>query len=99
MGFSILYTEDTLEDLEKIKDGSTNDCNFILNKIENILSTNPFPFGTTIKRLRNIQPTMYRLRINASQSYRVFYRIIGNLIYIIKIVPKKDADRALKRYF
>ena len=99
MGFSILYTEDALQDLEKIKDRSSNDCDFTLNKIEDILTVNPFPFGTTIKRLRNIQPAMYRLRINATQSYRVFYRIISNSIYIINIVPKRDADKVLKKYF
>ena len=99
MAFSILYTEDATKDLEQIKARSINDCNFILSKIENILTANPFPFGTTIKRLRNIQPVMYRLRINATQSYRVFYRIIGNSIYIIKVVPKKDAEKILKRYF
>ena len=63
-----------------------------------MLTLNPFPFGSTIKKLKNIQPVMYRLRVNATQSYRAFYRIIGNSIYILKIVAKKDADKVLKRY-
>ena len=71
----------------------------ILKKIEGILTTNPFPFGQTIKKLKNIQPILYRLRVNASASYRIFYRIIGSSIYILKIVPKKDVDRILKNYF
>ena len=99
MGFSIFYTKDALKDLEHIKSRITNDCVLILKKIEGILTINPFPFGQTIKKLKNIQPTLYRLRVNASISYRVFYRIVGNSVYVLKIVPKKDADRLLKRYF
>ena len=99
MGFNIFYNKDAIKDLENIKIKVPSDCELILKKFENILSTNPFPFGQTIKRLKNIQPTLYRLRVNASISYRIFYRIIGSSIYILKVVPKKDADKILKRYF
>lgn len=99
MGFSIFYNKDALKDLENIKIKIPSDCGVILKKIENILGTNPFSFGQTIKRLKNIQPALYRLRVNASVSYRIFFRIIGNSIYILKVIPKKDADKILKRYF
>lgn len=99
MGFNIFYDKDALKDLENIKIKIPSDCLIILKKIEDILTTNPFTFGQTVKRLKNIQPALYRLRVNASISYRVFYRIIGDSIYILKIVPKKDADKVLKRYF
>ena len=99
MAFNIFYNKDALKDLENIKNKIPNDCVVILKKIENILTANPFPFGQTIKKLKNIQPTLYRLRVNASMSYRIFYRVIGNSIYILKVVPKKDADRILKNYF
>lgn len=99
MAFNIFYNKNALKDLENIKDKIPADCVVILKKIENILTDNPFPFGQTIKKLKNIQPTLYRLRVNASVSYRIFYRMIGNSIYILKIVPKKDADKILKSYF
>ena len=99
MAFNIFYNKDALKDLENIKSKIPNDCVVILKKIENILTDNPFPFGQTIKKLKNIQPTLYRLRVNASVSYRVFYRMIGSSIYILKVVPKKDSDRILKNYF
>ncbi len=99
MAFDVFYNKDVLKDLENIKDKIPNDCVIILKKIENILTENPFPFGQTIKKLKNIQPTLYRLRVNASVSYRIFYRMIGSSIYILKIVPKKDADKILKNYF
>ena len=99
MAFNIFYNKDALEDLKNIKDKIPSDCVVILKKIENILTDNPVPFGQTVKKLKNIQPTLYRLRVNASISYRIFYRIIGSSIYLLKIVPKKDADRILKNYF
>ena len=99
MAFNIFYNKDALKDLENINGKIPNDCAVILKKIENILTNNPFPFGQTIKKLKNIQPTLYRLRVNASISYKIFYRIIGSSIYILKVVPKKDANRILKIYF
>ena len=99
MAFNVFYNKDALKDLENIKSKILNDCVILLKKIESILTNNPFPFGQTIKKLKNIQPTLYRLRVNAAISYRIFYRIIGGSIYILKIVAKKDADKVLKRYF
>ena len=73
MAFNIFYNKDALKDLENIKNKIPNDCVVILKKIENILTANPFPFGQTIKKLKNIQPTLYRLRVNASMSYRILF--------------------------
>ena len=99
MAFNILYTKESLEDLEKIKIKSALDSKTVFTKIEAILRNNPFPYGKTIKKLKGIKPDLYRLRINAIQSYRIFYRIIGSEIYILKIVSKKDADKTLRNYF
>lgn len=99
MGFNIFYYKDALRDLENIRDKISSDAKLILNKIEIVLTINPFPQGLTIKKLKNIQPYLYRLRVNGIINYRVFYRIIGDTIYILKIVPKKDADKILRRYF
>lgn len=98
MGFNILYYKDALSDLEKVKSKVFSDTELILNKIEHILVQNPFPQGSTIKKIKNVQPPLYRLRVNGIVSYRVFYRIIGNEIYILRVIPKKDADKVLKKY-
>lgn len=88
-----------MKDLEIVKYSRSKDCQVLLNKIEQILSLSPFPFGKTIKKIKGISPSLYRLRVNAYTSYRVFYRIVGNSIFILKIVSKKDADKVLKNYF
>ena len=98
MGFNIFYHKDALKDLEQIKFKIPEDPSFILKKIESILSINPFPHGLTTKKLKSIQPVMYRLRVNGIISYRVFYRIIENSIYILNIVSKKDSDKVLRKY-
>ena len=99
MGFNILYSKDALSDLERVKNKIFSDTELILNKIENILTQNPFPQESTIKKIKNVQPTLYRLRVNGVVSYRVFYRIIGKEVYVLRIIPKKDADKILKKYF
>ena len=99
MGFNIFYHKDALKDLENVKNRISSDGKLILTKIEAILAFNPFPYGSTIKKLKNIQPPLYRLRVNGIVSYRIFYRIIENAIYVLKIVPKKDSDKVLRKYF
>lgn len=99
MGFNIFYYKDAFKDLENVKNKIPTDAKLILTKIETILTLNPFPYGSTIKKLKNIQPPLHRLRVNGTISYRVFYRIIGDSIYILKIVPKRDVDKILKTLF
>lgn len=48
----------------------------IIKKIRAELVNNPFPRGATIKKLQGFETSIYRLRVNATQSYRVFYQII-----------------------
>ena len=99
MDFKIFYYKDALNDLENIKKRLPSDCELIINKIENILGINPFPKGSTVKKIKNVSPPLYRLRVNGIISYRIFYRIAGDAVYILKVIPKKDADKVLKKYF
>ena len=99
MGFNILYYKEVLSDLEHIKNKIHSDAKLLLNKIENILTQNPFPHGLTVKKIKNVQPPLYRLRVNWIVSYRAFYRIVGNEVYILRVIAKKDADKILRRYF
>jgi len=59
-----------------------------------ILSTNPFSFGGTIKKLRGFKPPLYRLR---SGDYRVLYRVHGDLVTIMRVIDRKDLERIIKR--
>ena len=97
MGFNLIYSKAAINDLENIKDSS--DQKFIISKIESILTQHPFPFGKTVKRIKEVEPPLYRLRVNAKQSYRIFYRITDKTVNIEKVVPKKDAHKVLKRLF
>ena len=64
-----------------------------------ILETSPFPFKKKIKKIKGSRAPLYRLRVDSeTQSFRVFYSFIKpNQVIILRIVPKKDADRILKK--
>jgi mRNA-degrading endonuclease RelE of RelBE toxin-antitoxin system len=97
--YKILYRPSAQADIEGIH---ASDRAFIIKKIGIELVANPFPRGKTIKKIQGFELALYRLRVNASQSYRVFYQIQGKSIIIIRVVPKKEADKTLKvlkKYF
>jgi mRNA interferase RelE/StbE len=58
------------------------------------LADNPFPTGSSIKKLKCFKPPLYRLR---SGDYRVLYRIQGSAILIMKIIARKGLERTIKR--
>ena len=62
-----------------------------------LLETSPFPDGKKIKKIRGTKQSLYRLRMDLpDQSYRVFYSILKpNLVFVLRIVPKKEADRII----
>lgn len=62
-----------------------------------ILETSPFPFKKKIKKIKGSREPLYRLRVDLrSQSYRIFYSILKpSSVIILRIVPKKEADRIL----
>jgi len=68
----------------------------IVRKMEAELTENPFPRAKTIKRLQGFDIAIYRLRVNAKQSYRVFYQIFEDEVIVRRIVPKKEADKVIK---
>jgi len=49
-----------------------------------------------IKRLRGISRPQYRLRVD--DDIRVFYDVIDNVVKVLVIVPKSQANNWLKRY-
>ncbi len=61
------------------------------------LENNPFPFKNKIKRIQGLKFPCYRLRIDLdSDSFRVFYGIENDIVFILRIIAKKDADKILK---
>ena len=63
-----------------------------------ILETEPFSYKKTIKRIRGLKFPCFRLRINIeNDSIRLFYGIEKNIIYVLRIVSKKDADKIITR--
>jgi len=61
------------------------------------LEGNPFPLRRRVKRIQGIKFPCYRLRVDCvSDSYRVFYGIDDKIVYVLRIVSKKDAERIIR---
>ncbi len=88
--FDIQLTETAAGDLDSIPDDLRRT---ILQDI-NILSTNPFLFGSNVKKLKGFMPPLYRLR---SGDYRVLYRVKGETVTIMRVIDRKDLERIIKR--
>ena len=63
----------------------------ILKKIQ-LLSTDPIPHGTTIKRLRGFTTPTFRLRVG---DYRIVFLLEGDKIVVLRIIHRRDLERAL----
>lgn len=88
--FDIQLTKIAAGDLDSIPDDLRRK---ILQDI-NILSTNPFLFGSNVKKLKGFMPPLYRLR---SGDYRVLYRVKGETVTIMRVIDRKDLERIIKR--
>jgi len=88
--FSIQITQSAIDDLDTIPKELRKK---ILPDIRN-LSSNPFPIGTMIKKLKGFKPPLYRLR---SGDYRVLYRVQGNMVTIMRVIGRKELERIIKR--
>ena len=88
--FNILLTETAASDLDSIPDDLRRR---ILQDI-NVLSANPFFFGSSVKKLKGFKPPLYRLR---SGDYRVLYRVTSETVTIMRVIDRKDLERIIKR--
>jgi len=62
-----------------------------------LLQDNPFPRGKRIKKMKGLKRAIYRLRIDSSEgSFRVLYWFAGSDIIVMRIVRRKDLDRATR---
>jgi mRNA-degrading endonuclease RelE of RelBE toxin-antitoxin system len=59
-----------------------------------ILRQAPFPSPPLKKKLKGFGFSLYRLRV---ADFRVLYRIDGKTITIMRVIDRKDLERAIKR--
>lgn len=94
VNFKIEFTTRAIKDLKKL---STQTQKLILK--ESIrLETQPFQFKNKIKKIRGINFPCYRLRIDFQfDSFRLFYGVDKDIIFILRVIPKRDADKIIQR--
>jgi len=92
MNFKVEFTTRAIKDLKKYQKDIQKQ---ILN--ESIrLESEPFQFKNKIRKIRGINFPCYRLRIDLkSDSYRLFYDIDNDIVYVLRIISKKDADKII----
>ena len=96
MKFSVELTKQATKDLDKLPKETLQKISTSLLSLEK----NPFPDKKRIKKIQGTKNPLYRLRIDtATDSFRAFYTITPELIiFNLRIVSKKNADRVLKQY-
>jgi len=93
MNFKVEYTKRAVRDLKTLS--SDLQTKIIQETIE--LENDPFPHKQKAKRIQGIKFPCYRLRVDSgSDSFRVFYGIEHEIIFILCIVSKKNAKKILK---
>lgn len=93
MKFKVEYTKRAVRDLKSLSIALKK--KIIQETIE--LEHDPFPHKKKIKRIQGMKFPCYRLRIDSgSDSFRVFFGIENDIIFILNIVSKKNAERILK---
>ena len=91
--FQVLFSKKAGHDFQRLAEGER----LALSEELLILESEPFPFKKKIKKIKGSKEALYRLRVDLrTQSYRVFYSILKpDRVILLRIVPKKDADRVL----
>ncbi|MBI3794516.1 MAG: hypothetical protein HY280_07280 [Nitrospinae bacterium] len=51
--------------------------------------------GVNVKKLKGFSPPLYRMR---SGGYRELYRIYGTEIVILRVIDRKELERAIKKF-
>ena len=88
--FDIQLTHSAVDDLNNISEKAKAK---IIDSIQKV-SSNPFSEKLQIKKLKGFKPPIYRIR---SGDHRVLYRVQENIIYIMRVLDRKDLERITKR--
>ena len=93
MEFRIEFTPRAVKDLKRFP---LQTQKHILEK-SLILESAPFPSTGRIKRIMGVKFPCYRLRIDdGNDSYRMFYGIEHDVVYVLRIISRKDFERITK---
>ncbi len=93
MKFEVEFTTRAVKDLK----GFSLQAQGTILEESLILESAPFPHKKRIKKIQGIKFPCYRLRIDLeNDSVRLFYGIDKDIIYVLRIVSKKDADKIIK---
>lgn len=92
--FEVLYYAKAEKDLNTVE---SKEALRIVDKIEKALSDSPFPRGRRKKKIHGVLHPLYRLRVDTVRdSYRIFYLIEKDKVVILRIVKKRDAEKAIR---
>jgi len=58
------------------------------------LEKDPLPAGKNLKKLRSPKRSVWRLRHG---NYRILYRVEGGQVMVIRVVNRRDLERAAER--
>ena len=95
MIFQVKFTPQAEKDLKSL----SRDIQATILEEAKILKTSPFPFKKKIKKIKDVRFPCYRLRIDLKQdSFRLSYGIEKELVFVLKIISKKDADRVMRTF-
>lgn len=93
MPFELVYTKRAQKDLENL------DLSVQRKIVEESLGLKetPFPSGKKRKKIQGIEFPCYRLRIDTREgSFRLFYGMDRDVIYVLRVVSKKEADGIIR---
>lgn len=93
MSYEIVLSSQAIEDIRRFR---ANDRATLKEALETHLRHAPqMESRSRIKRLRGMARPQYRLRVD---DFRVFYDITGDMVEILAIVAKPDAETWLAQF-
>ena len=93
--FRVEFASQAQKDLSKLPRATRE----IILKKTKFLEKDPFPRGNLKKKIKGMKFPLFRLRVNTpTDSFRLFYGIHQEVVLILRIVSKKEADRVLKTF-
>ena len=94
-----ILSKPAIKDLKIINKKHYQDIDFIEEELNKYL-IDPFKAdGNKIKEFTNYNPSLFRLRINAVESYRVYFRILENCFFIEKNYSKERLRENSEKYY
>ena len=88
--FAVQLTQPAIRDMRSLPDA----VHAAIIKGIMSLQNDPFPFPPLRKKLRGFGFPLYRLR---AADYRVLYRVDQKIVTIMRVVDRKDLERAIRR--